>query len=64
MYLGALAGSLGSVALYRTWTTLFVLLHVPDFWVRARREEEALAAEFGDEWLANARRVPARVPWL
>ncbi len=64
MYLGALIGSVGGVLLYRTWTMLFILPHVPVFWVRARREEQALAAEFGDAWTAYARRVPAGVPGL
>lgn len=62
MYVGALIGMVGAVLVYRTWALLFILLHVPVFWVRARREEDVLAAEFGAAWAEYCRRVPAGVP--
>jgi protein-S-isoprenylcysteine O-methyltransferase Ste14 len=64
MYLGALIASVGGVLLYRTWAAVLVLAHEMVFWVRAGKEEQALAAEFGDAWRAYARRVPAGVPVL
>jgi protein-S-isoprenylcysteine O-methyltransferase Ste14 len=64
MYLGALVGAVGGVLLYRTWTAAFLLAHAPIFWLRARREEQVLAAEFGEAWRDYARRVPAGVPLL
>jgi protein-S-isoprenylcysteine O-methyltransferase Ste14 len=64
MYVGALIAGLGAVLVYRTWAVLFVLLHWPIFVLRARREDEALAAEFGDEWHVYRRRVSGWVPSL
>ncbi len=64
MYLGALVAGVGGVLLYRTWATVLVLAHEAVFWVRAGKEEQALAAEFGDAWQAYARRVPSGVPVL
>ena len=64
MYLGALVAGVGGVLLYRTWTTVLILAHEAVFCVRAGREEQALAAEFGASWWRYARRVPAGVPVL
>ena len=64
MYLGALIAGIGGVLLYRTWAAVLVLTHEVVFWVRAGREDQALAAEFGDTWQRYARRVPAGVPVL
>jgi protein-S-isoprenylcysteine O-methyltransferase Ste14 len=63
MYLGLMLASLGGLLLYRTWTVVFTLT----FWglfVRARREETALAAEFGAQWEEYKRRVPGWIPRL
>ena len=62
MYLGALIAGVGGVLLYRTWAAVLVLSHEVVFWVRAGREDQALAEEFGDTWRMYARRVPAGVP--
>lgn len=62
MYLGVLVTAAGGILLYRTWTFLFLLLQFPALLVRARREEKALAAEFGERWAAYCRRVPAWLP--
>ncbi len=64
MYLGALIASVGGVLLYRTWATVLILAHEMVFWVRAGKEEQALAAEFGDAWQAYAQHVPAGIPVL
>ncbi len=62
MYLGALLAALGGVLIYRTWTLLFMAVHVPVLVIRARHEDEALAAEFGEEWQAYRWRVPGWIP--
>lgn len=61
MYLGFLLASIGGLFLYRTWTFVFVLLQFPSLVVRARREEQALAVSFGEQWVNYCRQVPA---WL
>lgn len=63
MYVGFAVAALGALALYRTWTIAFIVVHGLIFVVRARREEEALAKRFGDDWAAYRRRVPAVLPW-
>lgn len=62
MYLGLLLTSMGGALLYRTWTFLLALCQFGVLVVRARHEEEALAAEFGAQWVAYRQRVPAWVP--
>lgn len=62
MYLGALIAGVGGVLLYRTWAAVLVLSHEVVFWVRAGREDQALAEEFGETWRTYARKVPAGVP--
>lgn len=62
LYLGLQLAAFGSLLIYRTWTLVFVALNFLALVLRARREEEALAAEFGAEWGAYARRVPGWVP--
>jgi len=64
MYLGGLLAELGALLLYRTWFTMVILVVIPFLALRARREEEALAAQFGDQWAAYHRRVPAWLPRL
>lgn len=62
MYLGLVVAALGSLFLYYTWITLAYAIFAPFVLLRARREELALAAEFGQEWNDYCRRVPAFVP--
>jgi protein-S-isoprenylcysteine O-methyltransferase Ste14 len=61
MYLGIILAVWGGLLLYRTWTCVFAAFVFLGLAVRARREEQALAAEFGAEWDAYCRRVPG---WL
>ena len=64
MYLGVLLTTTGGILLYRTWTFVVLLLQLPVLVVRVRREEQALAAEFGAQWAGYRQRVPAWVPRL
>ena len=64
MYVGAALGVLGGLLLYRTWTLVLILAHLPIFVFRARREEEALVAEFGEQWRTYAREVPPGLPFI
>jgi protein-S-isoprenylcysteine O-methyltransferase Ste14 len=64
MYVGGALAELGALLIYRNWAALLMALNVPALVVRARHEEEALAAEFGDAWAEYCRRVPAWIPRL
>lgn len=64
MYLGFWMAALGGLLLYGTWTMAMILLGAPIFVKRARREEEALIAVFGEEYRSYQRRVPAFFPHL
>ena len=64
MYVGGIMAELGALLLYRTWTTLLIALDIPNLVMRSRREEEALAAEFGEAWTDYAARVPGWLPKL
>ncbi len=64
MYVGLVAAALGSLLLYQTWTCLAYALFAPFVLRRAWREEQALAAEFGEQWQTYCRQVPAFIPRL
>jgi protein-S-isoprenylcysteine O-methyltransferase Ste14 len=64
MYAGIMLAALGSLLIYPTWTTLLFTCFAPLTSVRARREEAALATEFGVQWLEYCQRVPAFFPRL
>lgn len=65
MYVGGQLAELGALLIYRTWATLLVAaINIPVLWLRARREEQALASEFGEEWEEYSRRVPAWIPHI
>lgn len=59
MYLGILLVGLGGLFLYHTWTFVLVLFHFPVLLIRVRREEQLLAAEFGEQWTTYCQQVPA-----
>jgi protein-S-isoprenylcysteine O-methyltransferase Ste14 len=64
MYVGLALAALGSLLIYSTWTTLLFAIFAPLVSIRARGEEQALAAEFGEQWQEYCRRVPAFLPRL
>lgn len=64
MYVGLILAAMGAVAIYMTWTTLYFALFAPLTLVRAKREEHALAEEFGEQWRDYCKRVPAFIPYL
>ena len=64
MYLGILLTGMGGIFLYRTWTMVFLAANFFGLLIRTKREEEALAKEFGDQWQAYSIRVPAFLPGL
>jgi protein-S-isoprenylcysteine O-methyltransferase Ste14 len=64
MYVGLFLASIGALLLYFTWTTLFFAFFAPLLMFRARREEQVLSAEFGDQWAMYCQRVPMLVPHL
>jgi protein-S-isoprenylcysteine O-methyltransferase Ste14 len=64
MYTGLFLAALGSLLIYPTWTTLLFACFAPLISVRARREEQALAIEFGEQWHEYCLRVPAFFPRL
>lgn len=62
LYLGLQVAAVGGLLLYRTWTFVFVTVNFLGLAIRAEREEQALAMEFGERWNAYVRRVPAWIP--
>lgn len=64
MYLGLIVGAIGSLLLYQTWSTAAFAVFAPFVLFRARREEQALAAEFGEEWQAYAARAKFLIPFV
>jgi protein-S-isoprenylcysteine O-methyltransferase Ste14 len=64
LYLGLQIAALGGLLVYRTWTLAFVTINFLGLFIRARREEQALAAEFGAHWDEYRQRVPAWIPWF
>jgi protein-S-isoprenylcysteine O-methyltransferase Ste14 len=62
MYLGLQVAAIGGLLLYRTWTFVFITVNFLALAIRAKREEQALAMEFGDQWEAYVRCVPAWIP--
>jgi len=63
MYVGIIAATLGGLLIYRTWSLVFALTSF-GMVIRARREEKALAAEFGQQWIDYCKRVPGWIPRL
>ncbi|NJC98429.1 MAG: hypothetical protein C3F07_03195 [Anaerolineales bacterium] len=64
MYAGLILASLGALLIYFTWTTVYFVLFAPLTMFRARREEQALSAEFGEQWRDYCKRVPAFIPHI
>jgi protein-S-isoprenylcysteine O-methyltransferase len=64
MYAGLMLAAWGSLLIYATWTTVYLAVFAPALLLRARREEQALAAEFAEQWQDYCKRVPAFFPRL
>jgi len=64
MYTAAIFAGMGGLCIYRTWSMLAFSIILFGLVFRASREEEALAAQFGEEWQAYASRVPRWIPRL
>jgi len=62
MYAGIILASTGGLLIYRTWTLVFTTVSFLGLALRARREEQALAAEFGEQWEGYYQRVPGWIP--
>lgn len=62
MYLAVITAGIGGLLIYCTWAMLVFAVTMFGLTVRARREEQALAAEFGAAWAEYCRRVPAWLP--
>ena len=62
MYVGGMMAEIGALLIYRTWATLLITINVPLLPMRARREEDLLAAHFGAEWEEYRKRVPRWIP--
>lgn len=62
MYAGILLVGLGGTLLYRTWTMVFITLMFFGLMIRAKREDEALAQRFSEEWQRYRRAVPTWLP--
>lgn len=64
MYVGLTLAAWGALLIYFTWTTVYFAVFAPMLAIRAFREEQALAAEFGEQWRKYCKRVPAFIPKL
>lgn len=64
MYLGLVLAAWGALLIYFTWTTVYFSCFAPLLAFRAYREEQALSAEFGEQWQEYCKHVPAFFPRL
>lgn len=62
LYLGGQLAAVGALLLFRNWAMVLAAASAPMLIFRARREEEALAAEFGPRWEEYHLRVPMLLP--
>jgi protein-S-isoprenylcysteine O-methyltransferase Ste14 len=62
MYLGIIVAAFGSLILYQTWTTVFLIVLALIVLRRALREQEVLSKTFGAEWVQYCRRVSMLFP--
>lgn len=61
MYGGIITATVGGLLIYRTWSLVFALTFF-GLVTRARQEERALAAEFGQQWSDYCQQVPGWIP--
>jgi len=64
MYLACILAALGGLLIYQTWTMALLAPGSLMLAFRARREEQALSAQFGPAWQEYAHQVPAWLPRL
>lgn len=64
MYVGLAFAAWGALLIYFTWTTVYFACFAPLLAFRAYREEQALSAEFGEQWHEYCKRVRAFIPRL
>lgn len=64
MYVGLAFAAWGALLIYFTWTTVYFAIFAPLLAFRAYREEQALSAEFGEQWKEYCKHVPAFIPRL
>ena len=65
MYIGWWVALFGLILIFRTWILVLLLIFsLFVFYQRARREETALAARFGDEWQTYIRHSKFLVPFI
>ena len=63
MYLGYWLILFGILLIYRTWSALFLfVMCLVSFYLRARREEKAMASAFGEEWKHYTARTKFLIP--
>ena len=54
--------ALSSLLLYSIRATVYFACFAPLMFIRARREEDALLVEFGDQWQEYCKQVPMFLP--
>ena len=64
MYLAVILACWGGLLLYRTWTMLVFAIMMLGLFYRGKKEEQALALAFGDEWDLYKSVVPGWLPKL
>jgi len=64
MYLGYILTGIGGLLIYRTWAFVFIAVGFLGLLSRARREEQALEAEFGETYQTYRQEVPGWIPRL
>ena len=65
MYFGALVLSVGAVLVYPMWVILLLAVSMMfSLTMRARREEEVLAARFGTAWDEYKRQTKFIIPYI
>ena len=62
MYMGVLLAAFGALLIFRTWAMIIYAASALVVIGRGSREDDLLAAEFGEQWHSYADRVPAWVP--
>ena len=62
MYVGLALAAAGGLAVYRTWTLVFMCVALAGAAIKAHLEDRLLADEFGSDWQRYASAVPGWWP--